>query len=336
VESDVQSAVDNLKFMALLSLLSVIFLFVVVPLLSFLISRKTRVTFLTAFVAIVSISWLLISLSLISVAVYRGSPLNLGALPLLLVPAGMAVFSIRKILRRGAPKVKSFSFSPGEQVRLRIEHLQNWSSAVLILDGNEIGRFTSKQELSRGKTFPIERGRSSLFIQRVSKYPFYGLRIDRDGAPLPGTFGYCERKVRGAATMLLWSSAAGFLISLIQMSDRGRVDPELAPVIQFAFLVQAIFLALDLVVGALVLLRRAYSLLRLAYKTTVAYMAITLFVYVAILAEVMPIIQDAGAAVGFLISMVFQVAVYLLVVLKTVLPHLRMGIEGAGELGGRS
>jgi hypothetical protein len=84
----------------------------------------------------------------------------------------------------------------------------------------------------------------------------------------------------------------------------------------------------NLIIGSTILNNKSYSLLRLAYSSTVIYLCIRVLSEVASYFILLNHIGNGANALIVFIITAFQVGVYLFVVIRTVLPHLRLGIEG--------
>ncbi|MGB0563502.1 MAG: hypothetical protein ACPGVO_17115 [Spirulinaceae cyanobacterium] len=85
-------------------------------------------------------------------------------------------------LRRGGPN------------RLTVTRENNWKNTVLTIDDKTIGTFAGGKALRKGDRFTLEDD-SVLEV----KLTWFGLKIHRNGAPIPGSVDDPKGKVDGAA-----------------------------------------------------------------------------------------------------------------------------------------
>lgn len=110
---------------------------------------------------------------------------------------------------------KTFALGPHEEKRLEIRWGMFWRNVTISLDGARIGVIETKQQLKAGREFPLLDG-SILSVSLES--PWFdrtGLKLLRNGTPLPGSMTDPNRRVKYAADYLIFFGFLCLLLGLL-------------------------------------------------------------------------------------------------------------------------
>ncbi len=123
----------------------------------------------------------------------------------------------------------AYALEEGGPKRLAID-IQKGPCAIVYVDGTELGRMEGIAALRQGRSFHLP-DESVLFVGVNSRGLLPGLRVERNGMPVPGAPLHPSRRVSvssaillflGAVQMALW---AGYTAGVSMLQDRG-IDSE--------------------------------------------------------------------------------------------------------------
>lgn len=115
---------------------------------------------------------------------------------------------------------KRYALEPKGEPRLEVSWKWNYKDVVVKLDGFEVGRIDTPQELKLGRTFALIDG-STLHVQLADSLHRKELLLTRNGVPLPGSSGDPDTVIKTAAGVLGVVAAISGALAIYRWSDGG-------------------------------------------------------------------------------------------------------------------
>ena len=109
---------------------------------------------------------------------------------------------------------RKFALEPDGPKRLEIAWTGVWKDIQVLLDGSTIGTFANQQALKAGQEFPLPDG-TRLWVQLAQMPMGPQLRVNRNGAPLPGSDADPAQQVKVAAGVLTFIGAGTLIVGAL-------------------------------------------------------------------------------------------------------------------------
>ena len=106
-----------------------------------------------------------------------------------------------------------YAFEPGGEPRLGVNWTGMWKDVAVTLDGQPLGGFVDSKALQRGSRFALPDG-TQLEVS-LAQWPLPGLRLLRDGSPLPGSPSDPRQLLRAAGNLICVLGALSTCVGLL-------------------------------------------------------------------------------------------------------------------------
>jgi hypothetical protein len=114
---------------------------------------------------------------------------------------------------------KTFALGPSSNVD--VEWRGIWKDFTVRVDGRELGRMNGQKELARGGAWQLEDG-STLQIVLDTGFGGAGLKVSRNGVPLPGSADDPKTAMKSAAGVVFFIAGLNLVLGLV--AELGQVE----------------------------------------------------------------------------------------------------------------
>ena len=118
---------------------------------------------------------------------------------------------------------KSHPLGPGSTVELEWRGM--WKDFTVRVDGRELGRMEGQRQLSQGASWKLDDG-AMLEVKLDTGIGGGGLKVSRNGVPLPGTAADPKTALKSAAGVVFFIAGLNLVLGLV--AELGQVEMLLA------------------------------------------------------------------------------------------------------------
>lgn len=118
---------------------------------------------------------------------------------------------------------KSYPLGPSSTVDLEWRGL--WKDFTVRVDGRELARMQGQRQVGQGGSWQLDDG-STLEVKLETGFGGGGLKVSRNGVPLPGTAGDPKTALKSAAGIVFFIAGLNIVLGLV--AELGKVELVLA------------------------------------------------------------------------------------------------------------